>query len=1042
MNVRQILTNLLVIFGMSGLSSARALQLDSSIDSLIARLASSPDEAEERLLTLGAKAIPALERALSEENPDIRERAACVLGEMGAMAAPATDSLINLFEDDFIAVRRQAALSLASIGEPAILRLDSAIESKNHNVRWYAAFALGSFPRWNDSVGGALLKGLRDFDDSEVRLQSASGLTLLIQSERRVAGTVDRIGDDLIRAIANHLSDSNDEVRLELAESLTSLEGRSQVALPELLGALSDGRSAVRERIGDLLAMLGPNVVDKLIVATNVPDWNIRCASTRALGKLPNSGEATISALIERIGDEREEVRMEALVALRGIGAAASPALPALCKTAIDDTDPNIRRFAIQALAAIDSNAEISVETLRHIAGTLEEVEGVRLEAYTAIVLGQAEGWRALPDVVKGIRMHPATVRSAAADTIGAFPSHAHIATQDLLEMLAIEKSPNARQAYVRTLGKIAPTNDEVVASLCEAISDPNYEVRLEAIQSLSNLGPAAACAVDTLSPNLASTDWNILVRVISALRSIGPSARSTVPILIQLLQHDDTTIAWDSAEALVAIGIGEEDLRRAFDVILERLSTLEKQDDVFFAGRALGALAEHASNNGSTKLLGSLQKASEAVNLAESEVPAESKRRFNRFVRHPVNAAYSSVRSLSRQRLWIRFGFLTAVICLALGFTIVFMISVRVQRLIAIYVLQRRWLFATVPSNYVAKVLPISNGARVEIESVDAALPVVSHQDISCLHRLPRRMFKFPARSNVRVVVAPSLFERPWAVLIGDNWSEGLDATIAGQQCLTNSPILRPPYSKDICFATVKCGETANGRPALKFSDVEVDSAEHCFREWGATVYSFGGPSRLGAASLDDFRTAMELADVVHVTAHASSMCIFLANGETVTTESLSDSFLKKMRCRLMFLSACDAGTLTQGDAFVRRLVEAGVNVLAATTSIRDPTIQVFFEKFYSALLPVRQAGGVTIADAIRSAAESCTEYFESPNFRYLNQNVWKESVDSLILYGDPMSHFRLQSTNDVSLGLRGVVELILNRYKIRSNNRKKVNK
>jgi hypothetical protein len=75
----------------------------------------------------------------------------------------------------------------------------------------------------------------------------------------------------------------------------------------------------------------------------------------------------TITSLIAGLGHEDSEVRNHAALALRDVGRAAAPAVPALIATLADD-DLSVRGATVQALEAIGVAAKDAVEPLLEIA--------------------------------------------------------------------------------------------------------------------------------------------------------------------------------------------------------------------------------------------------------------------------------------------------------------------------------------------------------------------------------------------------------------------------------------------------------------------------------------------------------------------------------------------------------------------------------------------------------------------------------------------------------------------------------------------------
>jgi CHAT domain-containing protein len=163
-------------------------------------------------------------------------------------------------------------------------------------------------------------------------------------------------------------------------------------------------------------------------------------------------------------------------------------------------------------------------------------------------------------------------------------------------------------------------------------------------------------------------------------------------------------------------------------------------------------------------------------------------------------------------------------------------------------------------------------------------------------------------------------------------------------------------------------------------------------------TLQRWGG--ELGAYDVDAttsrFVNALSDSDIVHVASHASHAGIELLGG-TVGREHVVESALRKVRCRLLLLSACDVGRIDGPTSFVFELVRRGVNVIASPAPIDNTVAAKFFEELFRALLPARRSQGIPLAQAIRKASIACETYFAAVG------DQWRAFVDSLVLYGDP---------------------------------------
>jgi HEAT repeat protein len=116
----------------------------------------------------GADDVPALAKALKHEGARVRREAAEDLGQIGAPAAGAVPSLLQLVEKDPDPLTRVAAArAVAGIdpkNETAILALVEALNDKAANVRKRAAQSLGDLGPGAKSVVAALVKSVKDSD--------------------------------------------------------------------------------------------------------------------------------------------------------------------------------------------------------------------------------------------------------------------------------------------------------------------------------------------------------------------------------------------------------------------------------------------------------------------------------------------------------------------------------------------------------------------------------------------------------------------------------------------------------------------------------------------------------------------------------------------------------------------------------------------------------------------------------------------------------------------------------------------------------------
>jgi cyclophilin family peptidyl-prolyl cis-trans isomerase len=207
-------------------------------------------------------------------------------------------------------------------------------------------------------------------------------------------------------------------------------------------------------------------------------------------------------------------VRLEAVTALGGIRAPATPAVLDRLMDMLTDSSPPLRAVALKAMAgwdpaqfvavlsALDPDPHWSVraQLATVLGGMTSELGAGRLEAML-----KDTDQRVVPSVLE------AMVKSKA-------PTAATV----LVEHLKAD-DPAVRSAAARGIAELKPSNGS--AALAEAYRfgqrDSTYSARASALEALAKYG---AEAVPTLRAALADKDWAVRVRAAQLVKEIDPS--------------------------------------------------------------------------------------------------------------------------------------------------------------------------------------------------------------------------------------------------------------------------------------------------------------------------------------------------------------------------------------------------------------------------------------------------------------------------------------------------------------------------------------
>jgi HEAT repeat protein len=202
------------------------------------------------LAQLGAPAVPRLIAALKHEN--IRVHVVYVLGQIGPVAAPATEALAKLIDNEDEEVAHEAVLALAKIGPgakaavPALIKAIDGGENTNAAAIAYALGKIGPDAMEAEPVLSKLLK----IPDENLALASAWALAKIHPASAEIA-------KNTVPLLTAGLTDELPLIRHGAAEALGALGDLAKDALPALQKATSDTDKAVGEAATEAIKQIG-----------------------------------------------------------------------------------------------------------------------------------------------------------------------------------------------------------------------------------------------------------------------------------------------------------------------------------------------------------------------------------------------------------------------------------------------------------------------------------------------------------------------------------------------------------------------------------------------------------------------------------------------------------------------------------------------------------------------------------------------------------------------------------------------------------------
>ena len=355
-------------------------------------------------------AVPALQKVLGDERPEVRLQAVIALAEIGPDAKAAMPDIVKLMADREPGVVYAATFALGKIGDPSTIdHLSRAAESDDRFLKLLGMWALARLdkdnPQRTQAAAVDLVRALAETDQG-FREMAARALADLGAPNELIASEVEKL-----TAAADH------ETVDRVTSALASLGPR---VVPFAVKGLN-----VKERRTNslrLLSRVGPEAapaVPELIALLNDEDPQTRIETLFTLGAIGPGAKSAVGAAAASLGDENQEVQLAAGYCLGRMGADAKEAAPSLRKL-LESKDVLLQLVALRALLRIEPPSEELAQQAVPIlvAGLGHERDFVRVEA--AMGLGDLgpQAARAIPELEETLQDEHPDVRLAAEDAI------------------------------------------------------------------------------------------------------------------------------------------------------------------------------------------------------------------------------------------------------------------------------------------------------------------------------------------------------------------------------------------------------------------------------------------------------------------------------------------------------------------------------------------------------------------------------------------------------------------------------------------------
>lgn len=324
---------------------------------------------------------------------------------------------------------------------------------------------------------------------------------------------------DVLADIVGILSDEESYPRKNAIQAIAALELDATTKLPHVLTALTDTSSDVLQEAAQAAGALGSVASDAvpllLPLLAHEERW-VRMYAADALGEIGGSAEA-VASLRAALADSEEWVRQRAASALGKLGALAEEAIPDLTTLAAEDPEDDVRRAAVEALAALGAT-----------------------EAAAA----------SIDDLVRMLWSDDGTDRASAAQSLGALGAAARPAVPELARALRDPAWGDVRketQKQFTVMGMLMIPQDQI-----DAIG--SMDQRIYVTTALRQIGPPEE-VIPLLADAVADANSLVAGSAVNELEALLPDSE---PALRELLTHPDENVrSW--AEGALAPKDAEE---------------------------------------------------------------------------------------------------------------------------------------------------------------------------------------------------------------------------------------------------------------------------------------------------------------------------------------------------------------------------------------------------------------------------------------------------------------------------------------------------
>jgi HEAT repeat protein len=304
---------------------------------------------------------------------------------------------------------------------------------------------------------------------------------------------------DAVQALLSALLDDDGVVRLRAAWALWRVDRRLDPVLREIGRGMLDGDAEVAGEPFRISVRLAWGTTRDLDFSTAEPAGDTRPGVDALAAALEDESPAVRrgAAITLSVALDRNLGAVMALLQVGGVPvtpteawAERAEALPSLGR-ALQDADPVVQIFAVEALGRIGADAAETAPALRR--ALADEEAPVRERAAWALCEVTGRAAEAIPVILALLRDHGEIADETTSDVLGKVGPGDREAIPALVAALTQDEGPAGRLWAVRALARIGPAARAAVPALTASLRDGDRDVRRAAAEALREIDPRAA---------------------------------------------------------------------------------------------------------------------------------------------------------------------------------------------------------------------------------------------------------------------------------------------------------------------------------------------------------------------------------------------------------------------------------------------------------------------------------------------------------------------------------------------------------------------